>query len=105
MLLIVQSMKAIHHRCAGEEASQPTIQPGFPAMDMHDLDAVPAAQGRYFFGDYCSGRVWSLRVAGGRARNVRSEGFRVPSLSSFGEDAAGELYLTSLEGGVYKLSR
>jgi glucose/arabinose dehydrogenase len=67
--------------------------------------AVPAARGRYFFGDFCAGRVWSLRVTGGRARNVRTEGFRVTSLSSFGEDAAGELYLTSLEGGVYKLSR
>jgi glucose/arabinose dehydrogenase len=66
---------------------------------------VPAAKGRYFFGDYCSGRVWSLRVSNGRARGVRVEGFRVDALSSFGEDAAGELYLTSLEGGVYKLSR
>jgi hypothetical protein len=67
--------------------------------------AVPAARGRYFFGDYCAGTVWSLQVVRGRARNVRSEGFRVASLSSFGEDAAGELYLTSLEGGVYKLAR
>jgi glucose/arabinose dehydrogenase len=67
--------------------------------------AVAPARGRYFFGDYCSGRVWSLRVAGGSARGVRLEQIRVDALSSFGEDAAGELYLTSLEGSVYRLAR
>jgi glucose/arabinose dehydrogenase len=67
--------------------------------------AVSSARGRYFFGDYCSGRVWSLKISGGRARSVRLEGFRVDSLSSFGEDATGELYLTSLEGSVYRLAR
>jgi len=65
---------------------------------------VPAARGRYFFGDYCSGRVWSLRMAGGKATSVRREAFDVSSLSSFGEDARGELYLTSLEGPVYRLA-
>ena len=67
--------------------------------------AVSSARGRYFFGDYCSGRIWSMKVVSGKARSVRPEGFRVSSLSSFGEDADGELYLTSLEGGVYKLAR
>jgi glucose/arabinose dehydrogenase len=62
--------------------------------------AVPAASGRYFYGDYCSGRVWSLR---GRA--VRREPFTVESLSSFGEGPAGELYLTSLDGAIYRLAR
>ena len=33
------------------------------------------------------------------------EPFRVSNLSSFGEDAAGELYATSLDGTVYRLSR
>jgi glucose/arabinose dehydrogenase len=67
--------------------------------------AVSSARGRYFFGDYCSGTVWSLKVIGGRTRGVRSEAFRVDALSSFGEDATGELYLTSLEGSVYRLAR
>jgi glucose/arabinose dehydrogenase len=67
--------------------------------------AVSSARGRYFFGDYCSGRVWSLKVVRGRARSVRLEAFRVDALSSFGEDANGELYLTSLEGSVYRLAR
>jgi len=68
--------------------------------------AVPAAVGRYFYGDYCSGTVWSLRVRGGKATELRREpALQVPGLSSFGEDAAGELYLASVEGGaVYRLA-
>jgi glucose/arabinose dehydrogenase len=67
--------------------------------------AVPTARGRYFFGDYCSGNVWSLVVANGEATGVRRETFRIPQLSSFGEDARGELYATSLAGRVYRLVR
>jgi glucose/arabinose dehydrogenase len=66
--------------------------------------AVPAARGRYFYGDYCSGNVWTLRVEDGRAVDVRREPFTIPSLSSFGEDARGELYATSLAGRVFKLT-
>jgi glucose/arabinose dehydrogenase len=65
--------------------------------------AVPAARGRYFYGDFCSGNVWSLTLASGRGR-VRREPFQVDSLASFGEDVAGELYLVSLEGSVYRLA-
>jgi glucose/arabinose dehydrogenase len=65
--------------------------------------AVPAARGRYFYGDFCSGTVWSLRR--GARPLVRREPFRVPQLSSFGEDAAGELYLVSLGGTVSRLAR
>ena len=66
--------------------------------------AVSAAAGRYFYGDYCSGIVWSLKVVGGNARAVRQEAFKVPSLSSFAEDGNGELYLLSLSGDVFRLA-
>ena len=66
--------------------------------------AVPAARGRYFFGDYCSGIVWSLKMSAGRATSVRREPFTVPSLSSFGEDVRGELYLVSQGGTIYRLA-
>jgi hypothetical protein len=65
---------------------------------------VPAARGRYFYGDYCSGRIWSLRASNGKLQNKRLEPMRVSSLSSWGEDASGELYAVSLEGRIYKLS-
>ncbi|MGB2874920.1 MAG: PQQ-dependent sugar dehydrogenase [Gaiellaceae bacterium] len=66
--------------------------------------AVPAARGRYFYGDYCSGRIWSLRVVKGKLRAKRLEPLHVSSLSSFGEDAAGELYAVSLDGQIYELT-
>jgi glucose/arabinose dehydrogenase len=71
--------------------------------------AVPEARGRYFYGDSCSGRVWSLTVRGGKATGVRVERFTVTGsgygLVSFGEDARGELYLVSLAGRVYRLGQ
>jgi glucose/arabinose dehydrogenase len=65
--------------------------------------AVPAARGRYFYGDFCSGEVWSFRVRAGRASRVRHEPFKIAALSSFGEDLSGELYATSLNGTLYRL--
>ena len=66
---------------------------------------VKAALGRYFYGDYCSGKIWSLKVSSGKATSQRQESFTVAGLSSFGEDARGELYLTSLDtGAVYRLA-
>jgi glucose/arabinose dehydrogenase len=63
---------------------------------------IPAAQGGFFYGDYCSGIVWSLVLRDGKA-DVTRHSIRVRGLSSFGEDVAGELYLVSREGHVYKL--
>src|SRR5690242_8273709 len=64
---------------------------------------VPAARGRYFYGDYCAGTVWSFRVGRhGRASAPAASG-RVPSLSSFGVDGHGGLYAISLDGTLYKL--
>ena len=60
---------------------------------------IPAAYGRYFYGDYCSGAVFSFEIADGHARGVRREPFSLEGLSSFGEDAVGELYLMSVESG------
>ena len=60
--------------------------------------------GRYFFGDYCAGTVWSLKLVDGKATDVRSEGVVVTGLSSFGEGPAGELYVLSDNGPVYRLA-
>ena len=65
---------------------------------------VKSATGRYFFGDYCTGFVWSMRVVDGKATDVKREPFNVQGLSSFGEDVAGELYVVSLCGPVYRLA-
>jgi glucose/arabinose dehydrogenase len=59
------------------------------------------AWGRYFYGDYCSGRIWSLTYWDDGVTR-RGHPFRVPELTSFGEDADGELYLLSRLGTVYR---
>jgi len=64
--------------------------------------AVPAAQGRYFYGDYCSGTIWSFKAGKGRLSAPTVAG-TIASLSSFGEDGNGELYATSLDGSLYRL--
>jgi glucose/arabinose dehydrogenase len=65
--------------------------------------AVPAAKGRYFYGDYCSGTVWSFRAGNTRLSPAKVEG-KIDGLSSFGEDGNGELYAVSLnDGTLYKL--
>lgn len=66
--------------------------------------AFPDLGGNYFFGDYCSGRVWAV-AAGGPSRQEPVELLDTElSISSFGEDDRGELYVTDLAGGgLYRL--
>jgi glucose/arabinose dehydrogenase len=65
---------------------------------------LPSLYGRYLYGDYCSGALRSFTARPGhRATDDRPLGPAVPSLSSFGEDDAGHIYATSLEGAVYRL--
>jgi glucose/arabinose dehydrogenase len=63
-----------------------------------------ALQGRYFYGDYGSGIVWSLKMVNGRVTGHRRERFKIPSVTSFGEDAAGELFAVSHGGTLYRLT-
>jgi hypothetical protein len=65
---------------------------------------LPSLAGSYLYGDFCKGQIRSFRIAGGKATGDRSRGLDVPSLSSFGEDARGRVYATSLNGPVYRLS-
>jgi glucose/arabinose dehydrogenase len=63
---------------------------------------VAAAKGRYFFGDYCSGTVWSFAAGAGR-KSAPAEVGKIGNLSSFGEDANGELFAVSTDGVLYQL--
>jgi glucose/arabinose dehydrogenase len=64
---------------------------------------LSALRGRYVFGDFCLGRIESAVLRGNKARKVRTTRLQVDSLSSFGEDARGRVYVTSLGGPVYRL--
>jgi glucose/arabinose dehydrogenase len=66
---------------------------------------LPALAGRYIYGDYCQGRIRGARLRAGSATGDRALNVsQVPELSSFGEDARGRVYVTSLAGPVYRLS-
>jgi glucose/arabinose dehydrogenase len=67
--------------------------------------AIPRLQGTYFYADYCLGAVRSFRLSGGVPveqtdwPDLRPDG----QITSFGEDPAGELYVVTQEGGVFKI--
>jgi glucose/arabinose dehydrogenase len=67
--------------------------------------AIPALRGQYFYADYCSGFVRSFRLADGAPTEEASWPTLRPggSVPSFGEDAAGELYILSADGRVLKI--
>ena len=64
----------------------------------------PRLQGVYFYGDYCSGTIWGLKVTGTTVQNGRL--LDTPySVSTFGEDEAGEVYLADLgNGDIYRVT-
>lgn len=70
--------------------------------------ALPGLDGRVFFADYCVGRIWSLAFDGTAASDLvdHTAELRPPDgfglLTSFGQDAEGELYLTSFFPGVVR---
>jgi glucose/arabinose dehydrogenase len=66
-------------------------------------EAIPDLYGAYVFADFCLGRLEALRLQDGSAVDHRELGPTIADVSSFGEDAAGELYAMSLDGGLYKL--
>ncbi len=62
--------------------------------------------GHYLYADFCSDWVRSFRFGGGQAvdqRDWSAELFPGPSVSSFGEDALGELYIMTLGGDLYRI--
>ena len=65
----------------------------------------PTLAGRYFFADYCVGRVRSLRMVAGVATDLRDhdEFGTLREVTSFGEDGRGELYITRASGQVYRI--
>lgn len=69
--------------------------------------AMPGLRGRYFYGDYCSGRIWSFVYSGGAATDPIDHTAELKSagtpISGFGQDADGEVYVVSYGGAVYRI--
>jgi glucose/arabinose dehydrogenase len=74
-------------------------------------EAIPELQGTYFYSDYCTAPIWTFKYTGTPfpAVSVRTaevapaDGQSINSISSFGEDASGEMYIIDHGGEVFKL--
>jgi glucose/arabinose dehydrogenase len=68
--------------------------------------AVEALQGRYVFGDACSGRIWTTSAAdpGETDDLTRDLGSNGLSISSFGETSSGDLLVVDLKGNIYMVT-
>lgn len=66
-------------------------------------EAIPALQGYYLYGDYCSGTVWWLKQndTGEWEYDVLID--TDMQITSFGQDLSGEVYIVDRRGGVYRL--
>ena len=65
--------------------------------------AIPALDGVYLYGDNCFTGVEGLVQRGGHEVATRDLGVHVDSLTSFGQDDTGELYIAARGGTVYKV--
>jgi Ca2+-binding RTX toxin-like protein len=69
---------------------------------------APGLEGAYFFADFVSGRLMTLRMVNGEPedaieRTDQVVGADIRQISSFGTDNAGNLYVVSLSGAIYRL--
>jgi glucose/arabinose dehydrogenase len=83
----------------GQDGGACTVIGGF----VYRGQRIRGLRGAYLFGDYCAGWVRAARVRDGEVLDQRDLGLQVPSLSSFGVDASGELYALSLDGWLRRL--
>ena len=75
--------------------------------------AIPALQGTYFYADYCSSRIWSFRFVNGQVTEFteRTQELNPPgsasitTITSFGEDANGELYILEQGGQIWRVAQ
>lgn len=68
---------------------------------------IPTLRGTYFFADFCSSNKYSFVYDGNQVTEFidrTGELTGVSSIASFGEDDNGEMYMTSLSGGVYQIT-
>ncbi len=72
---------------------------------------IASLRGHYLFGDFSSNQIWSFRYSGqvksefqNRTSELTPDVGSISSISSFGEDAVGNLYILDLFGGeVFKV--
>ena len=71
---------------------------------------ITSIRGRYFFADFANSKVWSFEVNGSTIKDLTDwtaaltpDAGRIDSVSSFGEDDAGNLYIVDYDGELFRL--
>ena len=62
----------------------------------------PSLRGVYFYGDFCSGRIWGAE-SDGQAWSSEVLLSTARTITTFGEDEAGEVYVTGFDGTLYRI--
>ncbi|HVN84757.1 MAG TPA: LamG-like jellyroll fold domain-containing protein [Candidatus Binatia bacterium] len=107
-----------HAACPGGVAEPPCNAPSFVAPilwydhsggncaviggHVYRGTQLPGLYGSYLYGDFCSGKLWSAAFLNG-AWVAQQLIPAVGGLTTFGEDAAGEVYLATQAGTLYKI--
>jgi glucose/arabinose dehydrogenase len=60
-------------------------------------------RGGYFFGDYCSGRIWVVSATGPSQASATLLSISAPGITSFGQDEDGELYVVTQNGTIRQI--
>ena len=66
---------------------------------------IPSLYGAYVYGDFCSGKIWALRHDGDSVVDLLDIADTTLTISSFAQDLAGELYILSFDGKIYRFAR
>ncbi len=66
--------------------------------------SMASLHGAYLYGDFCSGKIWALRYDGASVTEHVEIADTGLSISSFGEDASGEVYVLTFEGVIYRFT-
>jgi uncharacterized repeat protein (TIGR03806 family) len=66
---------------------------------VYESDRLPKLKGAYVYGDYDAGKVWSLRLDGGKVTEHHQLADTQIRIVEFAQDEAGEVYLVDFAGG------
>lgn len=98
--------------CASETFVDPVLAKSIPSDGFCSIMPgyvyrgckMPGYHGSFFYGDYCNKQVFQLQLLGGQvfSDSTLSE-ISVANLTSWGQDAQGELYVVTGKGTIYRL--
>jgi hypothetical protein len=98
-------------QCSSAGLVLPTVEYDNPAQGcsvtggyVYRGQRIPALRGYYLYADYCRGWIRGFRYGSdGRPTAEREFGSGLGNITSFGRDAAGELYVLTPGGRVFRI--